>query len=157
MPETPQEHALELPEDPRAVLRQVARAADDWGGIWQVRGPDRGRLGLPVEAGVRRGWVAGEVEVEGVGEGSCRLRFRVEESEYRVDQATVAVLVLAACGALVTVFLPFFPRLIRLVPVAILLALGAWLFIVSRLRNSGPEDFLQDLAERSAAVAKSRV
>ena len=150
MSETLREHSLELPEDPRAVLRWVARAADDWGGAWQPRSERAGRLGLPVEAGVRRGWVAGEVEVEATDEGST-LRWRLDKSEYRVDQATVAVLVLAAGGALVTILLPFFPRLIRLVPVGILLALGAWLFIVSRLRNSGPEEFLQDLAERSAA------
>ncbi len=151
MSETPREHVVELAGGRRAVLWQMLRAAEDWGGTWQPRGEGGGRLGLPVEAGVRRGWVAGEVEVEGLEDGSSRLRFRVEESEYRVDRATVAVLFLAACGALVTVFLPFFPRLIRLLPVSILLALGAWLFIVSRLRNSGPEEFLQDLAERSAA------
>lgn len=147
--ETPREHVLELDEKPRAAQRLLAEAAEDWGGAWQARGRG-GRLRLPVMAGLRRGWVAGEVTVEEAGDGS-RLRLRVEESMYRVDRASVAVLLLAAGGALVTVLLPLFPQLIRLVPVGIVLAVGAWLFIVARLRNSGPEEFFQDLAERSAA------
>jgi hypothetical protein len=149
--ETPGEHVLELDEKPRDALRLLAEAAEDWGGAWQPR-LGGGRLRLPVMAGLRRGWVAGEVTVEEGGDGSgSRLRLRVEESAYRVDRASVAVLVLAAGGALVMVLLPLFPQLIRLVPVGIVLAVGAWLFIVARLRNSGPEEFFQDLAERSAA------
>ena len=153
------EHVLELPLDPPACLRLLARTADLWGGSWQADGLCGGRLALPVMAGVRYGWVAGEVEVEEVaaaGEaGSAqtragsRLRFRVDHSDYHIDKLSFAVLLLAGGGALVTVFAPFFPSLFRLVPLSVLLAVGAWLFIVGRLRNSGPEEFFDDLAEES--------
>ncbi len=150
MSEEPREHVIELPGRPRAVLGLVARTADDWGGTWQPRGETGGRLGLPVTAGLRRGWVAGELEVEAAADASgTRLRLRLDAGEYRVEQASVAVLVLAAAGALLPIFVPFYPALMRLVPLGLLLALGAWFFIVARLRNSGPEEFFHDLAERA--------
>ena len=145
------EHRFEAPSaDPAAVLRLIGEAADAWGASWKSRG-DRGLwLQLPVLAGVRQGWVSGEVDVEAT-EGGARLVYRIDDSDYRLDRATVFTLVLAAFGALVTVFAPFFPSLIRLMPVGIMLTVAAWLFIVGRLRNSGPEEFFEDvLAELEA-------
>ncbi len=143
-----QEQNLDLPVDPRASLRLLAQAAEDWGGTWRAEGDRKGLLGLPVMAGVRRGWVEGEVRVESAGEGS-RLSFRVVDSEYRVERVSVVTLSMAAVGALVTLFAPLFPRLIALMPAGILLAVGAWLFIVARLRNSGPDEFFEELAAQA--------
>lgn len=138
------EHRIELSEDPADCLRLVSRVAEDWGARWQPEDVDGGRLELPVVAGVHRGWVVGRVQVEAIPEGS-RLTFRVEESLYGVQATTVTVLVLAAGGALTTVVAPWVPELWPLVPLGILLSVGAWFFIITRLRNSGPEEFLEAL------------
>ncbi len=142
-------HRLELPKPAAAALGLLAENAEAWGGRWQAEGREGGRLGLPVVAGLRRGWVAGPVKVEAAGRGS-RLSFRVEQSDYRLQKASVFTLVLAGCGALVTLIAPFFPALLALVPIGILLCIAAWLFIVARLSNSGPEEFFEDLAELAA-------
>ena len=83
MTSTTPEHRIELPEDPVTSLNLVAMAADAWGGMWQAEGRGQGRLGLPVTAGLRRGWVAGQLTAEPDGDGS-RLTFRIDKSEYRV-------------------------------------------------------------------------
>jgi len=144
------EHRFELPAtDPRTVLRLVGEAADAWGASWKSRG-DRGLwLRLPVMAGVRHGWVAGEVEVE-TATGGSRLVYRVDDSEYHLDKAAVFTLVLAALGALVSIVGPFVPGLVRLMPIGIMLTIAAWLFIVGRLRNSGPEEFFADVVDELA-------
>jgi hypothetical protein len=144
-PESLPEHSLELPEDPVTSLNLVAMAADAWGGIWQAEGRGGGRLGLPVIAGVRRGWVAGQLTVEPAGDGS-RLTYRVDTSEYRVEKSAAMVLLVASLGAIVTVVAPLFPALLGLVPISIILCLMAWFFVVARLRNSGPEEFFEQLA-----------
>lgn len=147
------EHRLELPTDPRATLALLERTAESWDAAWQPRGVRSGRLGLPVIAGVRRGWVAGEVEVEAIPDGS-RLEYRIDASEYRVDKVTAVILSIAAVGAIITVVGPLFPGLVRLMPAGVMVALAAWLFIVGRLRNSGPEEFFADLRAESEAGAE---
>ncbi len=139
------EHHLELPEDPVASLNLVAAAAEDWGGMWQAEGRSGGRLGLPVVAGLRDGWVAGQLTVEPDGDGS-RLAYRVDKSEYRVQKPAALMLFLASIGAVVTIVAPLFPALLGLVPLSIVLCLVAWFFVVARLRNSGPEEFFENLA-----------
>ncbi len=148
IPESMREHRLELPEDPVTSLNLVAMAADSWGGLWQAEGKGGGRLGLPVMAGLRRGWVAGQLTVEPGGDGS-RLTYLVDKGEYKVQKASVFMLLLAACGALVTIVAPLVPSLWRLVPLGLVLCLAAWLLVVSRLRNSGPEEFFEDLAQQA--------
>lgn len=146
------EHHVELAGDPFHSLELLSREASSWGATWRRDGQQRGRLALPVLAGLRRGWVEGEVTIEAAGGGS-RLTFRVEKSDYRLQTASVGVLAVAALGALVVVFGPFVPALHAAVPLGILLSVGAWLVIVARLRNSGPEEFLEGLAEADAAPA----
>lgn len=140
----PAEHQVELTRDPHGSLELLSREATSWGARWQRDGLG-GRLTLPVLAGLRRGWVEGEVTVEPAGGGS-RLVFRIDRSDYRLQTLSVAVLVVAAAGALVFVFAPFVPALRPAVPLGILLSVAAWLFIVAGLRNSGPEEFLETLA-----------
>jgi uncharacterized membrane protein HdeD (DUF308 family) len=58
------------------------------------------------------------------------------------------ILLLSAFGAVLTFIWPFFPKLIAVAPFGALLALGGWFLVVSRLRSSGPEDFLAALAAK---------
>ncbi|MEM7349472.1 MAG: hypothetical protein AAF657_01615 [Acidobacteriota bacterium] len=146
-------HTVELPEDPITSQNLVAMAAKDWGGLWQTEDRQGGRLGLPVEAGLRRGWVAGRLNVEALDHGS-RLTYRVDKSDYKVQKPAALVLAVAAGGASITVVAPVFPALWGLVPFGLLLSFGAWFFVVARLRNSGPEEFFEDLARESLAESR---
>lgn len=134
----------DLAMEPAQALRRIAEAAEAWGAGWKPEGVSGGRLVLPVLAGLRRGWLGGEVSVDRQGEGT-RVSFRPEESSYRIDRPAFVTLLIAAVGALITVLAPFVPRFWPLVPIGILLGLGAWLFIVARLRNSGPEEFFDEV------------
>ena len=148
IPESMPEHSVELPEDPITSQNLVAMTADTWGGLWQAEGRGGGRLGLPVEAGLRRGWVAGRLTVEPTDLGS-RLTYNVDKSDYKVQKPAALILLIAAAGAMVTLIAPWIPALLGLVPLGLLLCLGAWFFVIARLRNSGPEEFFAELARES--------
>ena len=142
-------HGCDLEEDPAAARRRLAVAAEAWGGSFEeapgtTHGTVHDSLVLPVLAGLRRGFVEGPVRIEERGKGS-RVSYQVAESQYRLDLPAALTLLLGALGALLTLVAPFFPSLWRLVPVGMMLSVGSWLFIVARLRNSGPEEFFQDL------------
>jgi hypothetical protein len=137
--------STEMPCQPTAGLRLVASTAEAWGGLWQAEGVAEGRLGIPVLAGLKQGWVAGPLKVHETGDG-CRLEFTVEDSEHKVQKPALFFLIFAALGGLTTMVAPFIPSLLPLVPLGILVAIAAWFLIVSRLRNSGPEEFFADLA-----------
>lgn len=139
------EHRVELAEDPVTSLNLVAMAAEAWGGLWQAEGRGRGRLGLPVVAGLRRGWVAGQLTVEATDTGSL-LTYRVDKSDYQIQKPAVLMLALAGLGALTALVAPFVPALLGLVPIGVLLGVAAWFLVIARLRNSGPEEFFEDLA-----------
>ena len=138
------EHAVDLEVPPEQALAAVRRAAEDWGAELEPGGSG-GTLRLPVVAGIRRGLVTGAVEIESAGEGS-RVVFRPETSIYFVQTAAVAVLLLAAAGGLLTVLWPFYPELIPVAPFGAILALGGWFLVISRLRTSGPDEFLAAVA-----------
>lgn len=141
------EHAIELEVPPEQALAAVGRTAELWGAEFQP-GASGGQLHLPVIAGLRRGLVTGAVEVQRAQPGS-RVVFRPETSAYYVQTSSVVVLLLAACGALLTVLWPFYPRLLAVAPFGAILALGGWFLVISRLRNSGPDDFLAAVAALS--------
>jgi hypothetical protein len=149
MPE-PREHEIDLGEPPDLVLAAVARAAEAWGAELerQERG---GRLHLPFVAGLRRGLVSGPLSVEAIPEGS-RVIFRAEESRHYVHTASVAVLLLAGCGGLLTVLWPFFPQLLPVAPFGAIFALGGWFLVISRLRTSGPDEFLAAVAAEAGGA-----
>lgn len=137
------DHRIELPTEPIETLRIVAKTAELWGAKWEP-GADGGHLEIPVLAGLRRGWVLGQVQIEKT-DGGSRLVFTQEESIYRVQLAAASILALAACGAITILIAPLFPKLLGLVPVSMMLCIGAWFFVVARLRNSGPEEFFDEL------------
>lgn len=136
-----EEYRFETMHGPAEVLRRVGETAEQWVGEWQpAPGSEGGRLGLPVTAGLKRGWLAGELEVVEQGRGS-RLLFKVDRGELRADRASVLVLSVGAAGGLVTIVAPFFPALWPLVPIGLLLGFSAWFMVVARLRTAGPAEF----------------
>jgi len=52
----------------------------------------------------------------------------------------------ASFGELLTLAWPFFPSLMTVAPFGAILALGGWFMVVSRLRTSGPDEFLDAVA-----------
>jgi uncharacterized membrane protein HdeD (DUF308 family) len=85
--------------------------------------------------------------------GGCRLRFTPEESDYYVHTPAVTVLLISALGGLLALAWPLYPRLLPVAPFGAVLALCGWFLVVSRLRNSGPEEFLGAVAALAAEPA----
>lgn len=135
---------VRLDTDSATCMTRLETLADLWGGELTRDGVTRARLTLPVRAGVRRGVVEGTVSLR--GSAPCQLRFDVESNHYRVQYAAFLFLLLGALGGAIGILVPFFPRLLPLMPVSLIFAVGAWLFIVARLTNSGPEEFFAELA-----------
>jgi hypothetical protein len=135
------EHVIELPDPPEAALSAVTRAAEMWGAELERQGSG-GRLHLPTLAGLRRGFVAGPLTVEPTVEGS-RVVFRPEDQDHYLHTPSLVILLISVVGALLTVLWPFYPRLLPLAPFGVLLALGGWFLVLTRLRTSGPDEFLE--------------
>jgi hypothetical protein len=141
-------HAIDLPMPPGTALAAIRQAAEDWGAELTLEGSG-GRLRLPVIAGLRRGLLTGPVAVEPAAEGA-RVTFHAEEEIWYVHTQAVVILLLAVFGAVFTVLWPFFPNLLAVAPFGAILALGGWFLVVSRLRTSGPQEFLEAVAAQDA-------
>jgi hypothetical protein len=144
------EHAIDLDMSPEQALSALRQTAEDWGAHLQAGEEGSietagGRLHLPVLAGIRRGLVSGPVEVQ-PAEGGSRVVFRPEQSVYYVQTPAVMILVLSVAGAALTVLWPFYPQLMPVAPFGAIIALGGWFLVVSRLRTSGPDEFLTAVA-----------
>lgn len=142
------EHRREIAAGHDAALSAVERAADEWGAAWTRHGTG-GELALPVLHGLRRGWVRAELSSGPAGGGRTALRLAVTERHEGVHLAAVVILLISAAGGILVGAWPFFPRLLPLAPIGAILALGGWFLVVSRLRSSGPEEFLE-LVDRLA-------
>ncbi|HWM92551.1 MAG TPA: hypothetical protein VN493_17435 [Thermoanaerobaculia bacterium] len=135
------EYTLDVPDRPDAALAALRRAADDWGAELRKEPGSGLWLYLPVIHGLRRGMVSGPVRVEPAEDGA-RVVFDPAESDLYVQMASVMILLIAVAGALLTVLWPFFPWLLPISAFGAILALGGWFLVVTRLRTSGPEEFL---------------
>jgi hypothetical protein len=152
VPPPPAEHAIDLPHAPAAALRALGAAAEEWGADFAPAGTggSGGELRLPVVAGLRRGLLSGPVAVTPAGPGS-RLVFRPMAQDYYLETSAVALLSVAAAGALLTVAWPLFPQLLPVAPLGAVLAVGGWFLVLSRLRGQGPEEFLASVAGHAGA------
>jgi hypothetical protein len=139
------ESAIEVAGTPEQASAAVERAAELWGAEIEGRGKGRFHLRIAVTAGLRRGWMAGEVATEAAAAGA-RVVFRREEGEYHLQTAAVGILVLGALGAIAATLWPLVPSLLPLAPIGIILGLCAWFLVLSRLHSSGPEEFLEAVA-----------
>lgn len=144
------EHALSLPVPPEAAWAALESTAEEWGAevVRAGRGGREGTLRLPVLAGLRRGVVSGRLRV-GPADGGSQVVFQPEESRLEVQAQAVVILLVSLAGSAVVVAWPFVPRLLQLAPFGAILALGGWFLVISRLRNSGPEDFLAAVGHRA--------
>ncbi len=156
------EHQLEVNSDTATVVAAAREVASDWGAWWEGEGQDEGgdlgdnsgRLTIPILAGLRYGQASGQLSVEPARAGGMpagvRVRFTVEEESYTLQKISVAILLCAAFGCLIVLFWPFFPALASLIPLSLVLGLAAWFLVIAKLSNSGPPEFLQEIAERAS-------
>lgn len=135
------EHTLSLPVPPREASSALEEAAEAWGADLEAGRAAR-KIQLPILAGLRRGMLRGTATVEPAAGGS-RLVLREEERLDYLHTPSVMVLLLAVLGAALTVLWPFYPQLLPVAPLGALMALGGWFLVISRLRSSGPEEFLK--------------
>jgi hypothetical protein len=147
------QHEIDLNTPPDEALTAVERAAEAWGAELEREGRG-GRLRLPVVSGLRRGVMSGPLTVEETPEGS-RVLFQPEDSIQVVQAASVVVLLLAAAGGILTILWPFYPQLLPLSALGAVLALGGWFLVVSRLRTSGPQEFLGMVAAEAESGGKT--
>jgi hypothetical protein len=150
------EHAIDLSLPPEVAISVVGKTAEDWGAQFErdPAGGTGGKLHLPVLAGLRKGLVSGEVELWPRGDGS-RLVFRPEAAVYFVQTSAVMVLLLATAGGILTILWPFFPNLLAVAPFGAVIALGGWFLVITRLRTSGPDEFLEAVAAQGEDVAQT--
>jgi len=145
-------HLIALSMPPEQALDLMAQVAADWGGEWRSE-EGAHSLWLPVTAGLRRGFVVARVVVV-EQEPGARLEVVPTENHLHINQGAAGVLAFGALGGLVAMLWPFFPGLLRLAPIAVVLAIVAWLMVAGRLRNSGLEEYLA-LVETAAAESDS--
>ena len=141
-------HTLVVPLTISEAPAAIGAAAESWGAEWQGDPADRcaGRLELPVVFGLRQGVLIGRVAIEPAGSGA-RLTWELEESRLTLRRLEVALLAVTLCLLLPALAWPFVPRLLALLPVAAVTGLLTWWLVLSRLRNSGPEEFFSTLAD----------
>jgi len=150
MPAAGAEYGSDFAGSPEAARQAVQRAAAKWGARVEPAATDQ-LLVLPVVAGLRRGVARGRVSVL-PSSGGCRLAFRVDEVDLYVHKPAVVVLAISAGGGLVAFLWPFFPQILPVVPLALVLAVAGWLLVVARLHTSGPEEFLADVVAGAGGV-----
>ncbi|MEO1082840.1 MAG: hypothetical protein AAFY88_01220 [Acidobacteriota bacterium] len=149
--ERQESYRFESALEPVELLEWVGRVADQWDGEWEPA-DGGGRLGLPVTAGLKRGWLAGRLEVAPQPSGSA-VRFEVDKGEMKSDRGSVMILLVGAFGGLVTVVAPFVPALWAMVPVGLLLGFSAWFMVVARLRSAGPAEFFAQVDDEAEAIS----
>jgi len=135
-----------LDQNSERALSSVRQVAEEWGAMWEPEG-STGILRLPVSHGLRQSLLEGPLTVEADPERSgSTVRFRVEATRTRINWTASLLLLIGGAGGIVTMLWPFFPGLLPLAPAGIVLAIAAWLLVVSRLRTTEVEDFFDLVA-----------
>ena len=76
----------------------------------------------------------------------CRVTLEITAAAYRLNWTAVMILAFGAAAALLLLLWPLYPPLIQVAPFAALMAFSSWFLVAARLRTSGPQDYLDDLA-----------
>jgi hypothetical protein len=132
-------------QSPESVLRAVEKAAELSGAAWQSRGQG-GLLSLPAVQGLRQGMLTGRLHTVPSDVGTL-VHLEIEESHFTINWSAAGVLLLGGLGGLTLVLWPLSPKILQVAPVGAVLAVVAWLLVVSRLRYSDAGDFLDLVAE----------
>ena len=141
--ESPQIFRLRSPRDRDAALQALATTVEVWQGEWSPSGQG-GELRVPVEAGLRRGFLHARVTATSA-EGGSELAIAVIESRWWIHRTAFALLLGAAVPAIAGILWPFFPALAPLVPLGLVLAAASWLAILARLRHRGAAELVADV------------
>jgi hypothetical protein len=141
------ERSLDTARGVTATLAAMEEVGGFWGAEWQRQGTG-GELELPVQAGLRHGLLRVAVTTAALDGGGTRLQLRVVEQRWVLHRPAAGLLVVAGLGSLAAVTWPFLPALGGVVPLALVLAVGAWLGVLSRLRNRGLDELLAEVEER---------
>ena len=134
-----------LDQTPASVLRAVDQAAELWGAGWRADASG-GELHLPATQGLRQGVLCGHLRIE-PSEMGASLHLEIDAAHLAINRSAAGVLLLGGLGGLTLVFWPLSPKVLQLAPVGAVLAIVAWLLVVSRLRYTDPDDFLDLVAE----------
>jgi hypothetical protein len=134
---------VEFPGTVESARRAVNDTAAAWGAAWN-ESAEGGDLTLPVVAALRRGVVRGRLAITPATDG-VRVTLAEVERVLEINRGAVAVLAVGAIAGVLLFLWPFFPRLLAAAPLAAVLAFLAWFLVVSRLRMSGPEEFLEQV------------
>ena len=137
------EHRVHFPGTPEQARRALNAAAAGWGASWTEDGAG-GELVLPIVASLRHGILRARVAIEPRADGT-EVVLTEGERALALNRGAVAVLAIGAVSGVVLALWPFFPQLRVAAPLAAVLAFLAWFMVVSRLRMSGPEEFLGEL------------
>jgi len=140
---SPQVLHLRTERDREAALAAVSATVEAWGGAWTAQG-DGDELRVPVEAGLRRGFLRARVTATNAGPGS-ELTIEIVEARWWVHRVAVALLLAAAVPAVAAVLWPFYPAVAPLVPLGLVLGAAAWLAILARLRHRGAAELAADV------------
>ncbi len=106
---------------------------------------------MPTVQGLRRGVLTGNLQIEPADGGSL-LHLEITSTHMAINWSATAVLILGGLGGLTLILWPLSPKILQLAPIGAVLAIVAWLLVVSRLRYSDAGDFLDlvvEIAEHS--------
>lgn len=137
---------LRTASDPEAALAALAETAAEWDGEWAREGGG-GRLALPVQGGLRQGVVQVQASAHAVAGGS-ELVLRTESAHWALRRSATLLLLVALLGAAAATLWPFVPALQSLPPLGLLLAVAAWLAVLTRLRHKSVREFLDEVEAR---------
>lgn len=132
--------------DPEAALAALAETAAEWEGEWEREGSG-GRLALPVQGGLRHGVVQVQASAHAVAGGS-ELVLRTERADWHLRRSATLLLLVALLGAVAATLWPFVPALQSLPPLGLVLAVAAWLAVLTRLRHRSVAELLDEVGAR---------
>ena len=138
--------------DQAQIGAAVSQIAGEWGGEVLSQSSGRLELALPVAAGLRLGQVRLSVSVPSLG---GRVDWEIASQEWRLHRQATVVLALGAAGSLAAAAWPFFPALLPIASIGVVLALAAWLLVSARVQYRGVEQFWSEVREEIEAACQA--
>ena len=127
-----------------AVLAAISQVCSQWGSE-EVQDPSPKNLrvlNLPVLAGLRMGKLRIELAINPDGSS---IDWQVTDAIYRFHRQGLVAVAFGAAGGLVAMLWPFFPRLLPLAALGLVLAVVAWMMVGSRVHYRDVIAFWQEV------------